>query len=464
MSASARLDELKKRYDENPRRFFAPLANEFRKAGDLDMAIGLCERHLAEQPSNMNGHVVYGQALFEAGRLDDARATFGTAISLDPENLIALRHLGDIARLNGDPGGARGWFRRILDADPRNEEILAFLAELDAAAMIENATPLVPQRAVVDVTPAFSSAKTVEIVPPVIPPPPVEESALALEVFGMEPTAVPPEAEPQPEPQPEPLVEVVEAPVTLLELPDFGDLPMLADDAGEAPVAESVAPIERESIFATPIEEYSAADTPVFGFESTSALVEDTPTFAAPPVIEEHSPFDTAPAVEAPLPEFEEEPLFAESSASPFVTATMAELYLQQGHADRALEVYQQLAAQRPDDEALKMRIRALMPTPIMPTRTQEFATTVAAPVAVPAAAPAAAAPVEQTAREFFAGFAALTVGPADYATPIIATPAVREPHPGSTIDALFGHVTPDAADEAAALALATYIQPFGES
>ena len=111
MSASARLNELKKRYNENPRRFFAPLANEFRKTGDLQMAIGICERHLAEQPSNMNGHVVYGQALFEAGRLEDAGATFANAVALDPENLIALRHLGDIARMHGDLAGARDWFR-----------------------------------------------------------------------------------------------------------------------------------------------------------------------------------------------------------------------------------------------------------------------------------------------------------------------------------------------------------------
>ena len=41
--AASRLDELKKRFEENPRRFFAPLANEYRKAGDLDQAIALCD-------------------------------------------------------------------------------------------------------------------------------------------------------------------------------------------------------------------------------------------------------------------------------------------------------------------------------------------------------------------------------------------------------------------------------------
>src|SRR5512140_2647622 len=109
MGTSARIDELRKKFDENPRRFFAPLANEYRKSGDLEQAIAICQQHLEEQPSNMNGHIVYGQALFEAGRYAEAKSTFETALSLDPENLIALRHLGDIARADGDPAKAREW-------------------------------------------------------------------------------------------------------------------------------------------------------------------------------------------------------------------------------------------------------------------------------------------------------------------------------------------------------------------
>lgn len=133
MSAAARIDELRKRYEENPRRFFAPLANEYRKSGDLGRAIALCRKQLADQPGNMNGHIVYGQSLFEAHRYDESRATFETAVTLDPENLIALRHLGDIARASQDHVKAREWYRRVLDADPRNDEILAFIADLDVA-------------------------------------------------------------------------------------------------------------------------------------------------------------------------------------------------------------------------------------------------------------------------------------------------------------------------------------------
>ena len=135
MASSDRIDELKRKFDENPRRYFAPLANEFRKSGDLDQAILICQEFLPQQPGHMSGHIVYGQALYESGRIDEARGVFETALSLDPENLIALRHLGDIAARQGDPSSARRWYERVLEADPRNDEIQALLANLGNASL-----------------------------------------------------------------------------------------------------------------------------------------------------------------------------------------------------------------------------------------------------------------------------------------------------------------------------------------
>ncbi|MCE9602017.1 MAG: tetratricopeptide repeat protein [Gemmatimonadetes bacterium] len=144
MSATSRVDDLRKRYHENPRRFFAPLANEYRKTGFTDRAILLCEKHLGEQPGNMNGLIVYGQCLFETGRLDEARVPFEAALAVDPENLIALRHLGDIARLGMDHESARGWYQRVLEFDRRNDEVIALLAEVGGGAEEAPAPSIAP--------------------------------------------------------------------------------------------------------------------------------------------------------------------------------------------------------------------------------------------------------------------------------------------------------------------------------
>lgn len=159
MADSARIEDLRKRYHENPRRFFAPLANEYRKSGFLDRSILLCEKHLAEQPDNMNGLVVYGQTLFEAGRQDDAREPFERALKLDPENLIALRQLGDIARLAGDVPTAKGWYDKVLEFDRRNDEVLELLEQMGVGESKE--TPAATRQS--STMPFISVAPTVSV-------------------------------------------------------------------------------------------------------------------------------------------------------------------------------------------------------------------------------------------------------------------------------------------------------------
>jgi tetratricopeptide (TPR) repeat protein len=157
MAISARIDELKKKFDENPRRYFASLANEYRKAGDLDQALFICQEYLPQQPGHMSGHIVLAQTLYEMGRLPDAKAEFEAALALDPENLIALRHLGDIARQAGDPRTARNWYQRVLEADPRNAEIVDVLASLRTTPMASAA--------------AISAIPPTPLSTPVMPPP-----------------------------------------------------------------------------------------------------------------------------------------------------------------------------------------------------------------------------------------------------------------------------------------------------
>ncbi len=142
MATSARLEELQQKFRENPRRYFAPLANEHRKLGDLEQAIALCRTHLPQQPQHVSGHIVLAQALFEAGEVSDARGAFELALDLDPENLIALRFLGDIARAQGEHLTARQWYERVLDADPRNDEIAQLVRNIEQGGAMPAAAPV----------------------------------------------------------------------------------------------------------------------------------------------------------------------------------------------------------------------------------------------------------------------------------------------------------------------------------
>ncbi len=173
MAESSRVEELRKRYHENPRRFFAPLANEYRKAGFLDRAILLCQKHLGEQAGNMNGLIVYGQALFESGRHEEARGPFEAALEVDPANLIALRHLGDIGRLAGNNEDAQKWYGRALEYDRRNDEVRELFEQVGGTLEPRSGVSARPVAAEAPASPphmptpqpADPSAKTVEVTP-----------------------------------------------------------------------------------------------------------------------------------------------------------------------------------------------------------------------------------------------------------------------------------------------------------
>ncbi len=285
-ASNPRIDELRKKFDENPRRYFAPLANEYRKAGDLDQAIEICRTHLQEQPSHMSGHVVFGQALYEAKQFEEGRAVFEAALQLDPENLIALKHLGDIERETGNALKARGWYRRVLDADPRNEEIQTQLAALppdpsegadaasDAPAAEEEGDGILGAMDWSDVAPVSEST-----------PEPAKAVRPEITTLVMERVA-PPNA-----PEPE-----AEAP-SLLDLRD--------STSGMAAVEEPLlrAPVDSteglETTHFEPAAHHAEAHSPLAGLSGNF----DGPADAAPPLALDS--VDDAVAVVPPAPAFD---------------------------------------------------------------------------------------------------------------------------------------------------------------
>jgi tetratricopeptide (TPR) repeat protein len=378
MVSSPRIDELKKKFDENPRRYFAPLANEYRKAGDLEQAIQLCRAYLPQQPGHMSGHIVFGQALFESAQLDEAKGVFETALTLDPENLIALRHLGDIALQAGDPATARQWYQRVLDADPRNEEIAAQIATLDAA---KPETPVTPADAAAGATgggmsgwgdinpeqagagqqaPPTPTGKPLELrdsismpsIPPIpgppaqraAPPAPKPEPGLDLERDGEGAFAPPnPAAATRALDGVERSEEIDLRPRTSPAIETSGSGEVLVGHAPDVVPSKPTAKPERE-------------DMQSFG--SSNALGFETMEFVPPPRENDAPPMATPPSGFG-VP-FTGETAASTETPEAFVTETMAELYLQQGFTQEALAVYRQLLAKNPSDRGLRERVASL--------------------------------------------------------------------------------------------------------
>ncbi|MEP6730520.1 MAG: tetratricopeptide repeat protein [bacterium] len=446
MASTARIDELKKKFDENPRRYFAPLANEFRKAGDIEQAIMICEEFLPQQPGHMSGHIVYGQALYEAGRMPESRTVFETALGLDPENLIALRHLGDIAHNQGDAASARTWYMRVLDADPRNEEIQALIAAIPAGHQALNEPDIIAD----DDFDLSAPTEPMARYAPVEAPMEIEKEETTLmhgnrDLAATDPFGVPAVSSP-PVPPPLPSTELIDGfslagfgvPVGRVEAPSNHDasegLEGLESTSFEAP-AESIANVhdlddslesgvpsfdaptqaiaavdglqgsgghefsddDADNIVAEKLEldhgmvlsPHGDASAPPraesTGFVSETpwsererereeatapydARADDAMPIELPPeVIAAEA--DLIDAGESPEPEqsaemeevaYEAEEAYA--APPPFVTETMAELYLAQGFRDEARAVYLQLSAASPHDERLQGLVASLAP------------------------------------------------------------------------------------------------------
>jgi tetratricopeptide (TPR) repeat protein len=394
MANSALIDDLRKQFAENPRRVFARLANEYRKRGELDSAIEICRSHVPLQPGYISGHIVLGQALYDSGSLGEARASFETALTLDPENLIALRHMGDISSATGDLSSARSWYRQLLEIDPQNEEVATQLDSLSAAG----SAPVERGGAEQNESVSWGEANP-------------ETIELAGEGAGAEPPAADREAEEalaEREPRADGAAEGSAASDVGEAIAVAEPSPVLAELAateGHDLAVEGAPPVELLDLDSLALE---ASDLHESAFAATADA--ELVSRAVPPLYPP-DPFGATAPDDYESPE-------EEAAPSAFATETMAELYLQQGFPDRALAIYRDLAARSPEDASLIERVAEL-----------EEASAVA-PL------PVAAARASRTTREFFGvlayrraprGITSGEVAPALFAGPDASVSAADE-------------------------------------
>jgi hypothetical protein len=104
-----RIEELKRRVQLDPASIaFAALAEEYRRAGQFEDAIAICQTGLLRHPAYLSARVTLGRALLETGRFEEARHELQLVLRSAPENLAAIRALAEIHDHGGEYDEASG--------------------------------------------------------------------------------------------------------------------------------------------------------------------------------------------------------------------------------------------------------------------------------------------------------------------------------------------------------------------
>lgn len=97
MADNPRIEELRRRIQKDPASIaFAQLAEEHRRSGQFEDAVGVCRAGLAQHPAYLSARITLGRALLEMGRYDEAISEFEYVLKAAPDNLSAIRELADI--------------------------------------------------------------------------------------------------------------------------------------------------------------------------------------------------------------------------------------------------------------------------------------------------------------------------------------------------------------------------------
>jgi Flp pilus assembly protein TadD len=134
--AISEIEKLERRYAENPQGLtFAPLAEAYRKTGDAERALAILRPGLELHPDYIPASIVLGRCQLDLGDAAGAEAAFGHVLSLDPENVIALKALADLTERDGRFAESAERLRVLLDVDRSNDEAREQLARVEAAAL-----------------------------------------------------------------------------------------------------------------------------------------------------------------------------------------------------------------------------------------------------------------------------------------------------------------------------------------
>lgn len=312
-------------------RAFAPLADAYRKAGDLDKALATAHTGLRIHPDYVGGLVVAGRILLEKGDYKKARDSLARAVKDAPENLTAQKSLAKTAMALGENDVAAQALKAAILLSPDDDEIKANLDRVEQEA-------------------AKASKARGQVYDPV---PDMEIEDMVSSGTGVSLSGKPDE-------------ETVVAEMTSGKPGDLSpgdqELTPLSDDPGFLAGPESQGIPGDAMPGMVPLSEKPEEPVDFVPFPAPEEVPEGTLRVEGPEVS------GVQQAHEQMLPEggVQESP----AGEPEIATETLADLYADQGEPEKAARIYRQLLDSDPADEAVASKLKGLDDKGAEPTPT----------------------------------------------------------------------------------------------
>src|SRR5204863_6914061 len=132
MADNSRLEDLRRRVQQDPSSIaFAQLAEEYRRAGQLQEAVDVCRAGLEIHPGYHSARVTLGRAFLELNQFEDAQKELEQVLKSAPENLAAIRGLAEIYHRRGSLAEALVQYRAALGLARNDPDLEQTVADLE---------------------------------------------------------------------------------------------------------------------------------------------------------------------------------------------------------------------------------------------------------------------------------------------------------------------------------------------
>ncbi len=317
--------KLTERIAKDPKsKLFVPLAEEYKKTGDIEMSIYVLTEGLKNNPGYITARSFLGRLLIEKGDLPAAQKEFEEVVKAIPDNLMAQRKLGDLYALQDRPADALQHYKVVLSLNPKDQETATLIAEAEAGRDIKSYLPK-PKLLVIQEEPKIEAPAKAAVT--AAPPKPAAKPQPAAAVKKSQPAPAILKEEPEEVLMVEPLEPA--APATVPNQLAAENMEFLAESAAPQPAGEA----ETE-----PGDHAFTLDDPV---HTEQELIQRE---ALEP---EEDPFAIS-AIETSEPE---------KQADDFTTDTLAELYITQGFFEKAVDIYERMLVDKPNSQGLKDKL-----------------------------------------------------------------------------------------------------------